>query len=77
MSIAKKTEHELRSKLEQLEMRLQTDLNLQVRDFSLRLQAGGIVLRGFANTFYAKQIAQHKVMGEIELPILANEIQVS
>ncbi len=35
-----------------------------------------LVLRGFARTYHAKQLAQHAVMTETEMPILANEIEV-
>jgi hypothetical protein len=37
---------------------------------------GGLVLRGRAHTYYAKQLAQHAVMDNHPLPILANEIEV-
>jgi len=37
----------------------------------------GLVLRGRAQTYYAKQLAQHAVVEAAGLPILANEIEVS
>jgi hypothetical protein len=37
----------------------------------------GLVLRGRAQTFYTKQLAQHAVMRATALPILANEIEVA
>ena len=37
----------------------------------------GLILRGYAHTYYAKQLAQHWVMEATRLPILANEIEVS
>ena len=42
----------------------------------LELHAGGVVLRGTARTFYAKQLAQHAVMSGTDLPIARNEIEV-
>jgi hypothetical protein len=39
--------------------------------------SSGKALRGFAHTYYAKQLAQHAVMEATKLPILANEIEVS
>lgn len=59
-----------------LESRLQARLAGRVRNLQLKLHAGGLVLRGLARTFHAKQLAQHAVMSESELPIRANEIEV-
>jgi hypothetical protein len=36
----------------------------------------GVILRGVAYSFYAKQLAQHSVMEITKLPVLANEIEV-
>jgi hypothetical protein len=47
-----------------------TGLRLEVRD-------GGVVLRGTAGSFYAKQLAQHAVMTGTDLPIVRNEIVVT
>ena len=47
-----------------------------VHQFHLDLQEGGLVLRGHAMTYYAKQLAQHAVMAATSLPIQANEIEV-
>ena len=63
--------------LDQLEVRLQGKLGGRIRDLHLLFQECGIILRGFAQTFYAKQLAQHTLMSETRLPILANEIEVS
>jgi hypothetical protein len=43
----------------------------------LELHAGGVILRGTAQSFYAKQLAQHAVMTSTELPIVRNEIEVT
>jgi hypothetical protein len=42
----------------------------------LELRGGGVVLRGVARSFYAKQLAQHAVMKGTDLPIVCNEIEV-
>jgi len=63
--------------IEQVETRLRSQLMGRVRDLTLILKHDGVVLRGFVRTYYAKQLAQHAVMREIDLPILANEIEVS
>ncbi len=62
--------------LGELEVRLQGKLSGRIRDLQLLLQGCGIVLRGFARTYHAKQLAQHALMMETKLPILANEIEV-
>lgn len=43
----------------------------------LELDGGGVVLRGTARSFYAKQLAQHAVMTGTALPIVSNEIEVT
>jgi hypothetical protein len=43
----------------------------------LELRGGGVVLRGTAQSFYAKQLAQHAVMCGTDLPIVRNEIEVT
>lgn len=48
----------------------------RVRDFQLVSHDGGLVLKGLAHTFHAKQLAQHAVMDATALPIVANEIEV-
>jgi hypothetical protein len=48
-----------------------------LRDFQLVFRDQGLVLRGRAHTYYAKQLAQHAVMEASSLPIRANEMEVS
>jgi len=48
----------------------------QIRNFRLVVLKEGVVLRGRAQTYYAKQLAQHAVLTLMGLPILANEIEV-
>ena len=43
----------------------------------IELWGGGVVIRGTARSFYAKQLAQHAVMRGTNLPILRNEIEVT
>jgi hypothetical protein len=63
--------------LEQLEARIQGHLAGRVRDLRLSFSGDGVVLRGFARTYYAKQLAQHAVMNHTPMPIRANEIVVA
>ena len=62
--------------LEALENRLQVRLRGRVRGLRLLRHQCGIVLRGVAHTYHAKQIAQHAVMTETAVPIVANQIEV-
>jgi hypothetical protein len=61
---------------DQLEVRLQGKLGGRIRDLHLLHLDCGIILRGFARTYHAKQLAQHVLMTETQMPILANEIEV-
>jgi hypothetical protein len=62
--------------MEQLETHAQSRLNGRVRHFRLVAREDGLILTGYARTYYAKQLAQHVVMEATALPIVANEIQV-
>lgn len=62
--------------LDELETRLQGQLSGRVRNLQLVLHDRGIVLRGLTRTYYGKQIAQQAVMEVLDLPIVANEIEV-
>jgi hypothetical protein len=62
--------------LDQLEARLEGQLSGRVRDLHLLVSRQGVVLRGSAHSYYAKQLAQHALMRVTQLPILANEIEV-
>lgn len=42
----------------------------------LELHGGGIIIRGTARSFYAKQLALHAVMTGTHLPVVRNEIEV-
>jgi hypothetical protein len=63
--------------LEELEARLRSCLAGRVRGLSLAALGQGLILRGQARSYYAKQLAQHAVMAMTDLPLLANEIVVS
>jgi hypothetical protein len=59
-----------------IEAHVQARLLGRVRDFHLHNGTEGLVLRGQAHSYYAKQLAQHAVMEATRLRIAANEIQV-
>jgi hypothetical protein len=63
----------------ELQAHVQCKLGRQVRDLQVVIvdQGQGLVLRGRARSYYAKQLAQHAVLEVAPLPILANEIEVS
>jgi len=63
--------------LAEIEARTQRRIRGLIGDFHLLLQDRGLVLSGRAHTYYAKQLAQHAVMEATDLPILANDIEVS
>jgi len=48
----------------------------RLRDASVSVQRGGVVIRGITKSYYVKQLAQHAVMKHVSLPIVANEIDV-
>jgi hypothetical protein len=60
----------------ELQTRIHCRLGGLVREFRLMVVDKGLILRGHAHTYYAKQLAQHAVMEATRLPILANEIEV-
>jgi hypothetical protein len=64
------------SERERLEGLLTRRLANRIHDLRLEFQQTGLVLRGWSETYHAKQIAQHAVMEFSRLPISANEIEV-
>ena len=58
--------------LTELEHHIRSRLARRVRAFQLDIRKEGLVLRGHALTYYAKQLAQHAVMEIIRVPIQAN-----
>jgi hypothetical protein len=63
--------------LTELEEHVRCRLSGRVRDFQLTFRERGLVLRGHAHTYYAKQLALQAVMEATQLPILLNEIEVT
>jgi hypothetical protein len=66
--------HETLARIEEHVRRRLTGL---LRDFQLVFRDKGLVLRGQVHTYYAKQLVQHAVMEASNLPIRANEMEVS
>ena len=48
----------------------------RLTDLRIERQGGGVVLRGTARSFYAKQLALHAVISGTRLPVVRNEIRV-
>jgi hypothetical protein len=59
-----------------LESLLQGRLGSRVRDLRIQCLPAGLVIQGRAATYHAKQLAQHAAMELVDLPILANDIEV-
>lgn len=65
-------------KIEQLESRLRCQLIGRIRGFRLALHTNaGVILHGQAETYYAKQLAQHAVMRATDMSIYQNAIEVA
>jgi osmotically-inducible protein OsmY len=64
-------------RLTELEEHVRCRLSGRVRDIQLTVRDGGLVLRGHAHSYYAKQLAQQVVMEVARVPILVNEIEVT
>jgi hypothetical protein len=62
--------------LEQAEAVLQQRLSRRVVELRLLQRQGGVILRGYAFSYYAKQLAQHVAMDLLGLRVLVNEIEV-
>jgi len=62
--------------LKQLEAQVNARLGGRVRNLRLLLRDEGVILKGRARTYYAKQLAQHAVMQVADYLIHANEIEV-
>jgi hypothetical protein len=66
-----------RQGLQELEVFLRERLRGQARDLRVEMTDKGIILRGKARTYYAKQLAQEVLLERTPLPLVANEIEVS
>jgi hypothetical protein len=71
------TDAAMRETLTRIEEHVRHRLTGLLRDFQLVFRDKGLVLRGHAHTYYAKQLTQHAVMEATSLPIRANEVEVS
>ncbi len=58
------------------EARVRGRIRGYVHEFRVVAAGNGLILRGSARSYYAKQLAQQAVMGAAPFPILANEIEV-
>jgi PAS domain S-box-containing protein len=63
--------------LDSLAEHIRCMLSGRVVDFRLQVTDKGLVLKGRARTYFAKQLAQRAVMKTLRLRILANEIDVN
>jgi hypothetical protein len=63
--------------IDRLAARIRHQLSGRLPEFRLEVHDAGLVLRGRAPTYYARQLAQNAVMTVTDLPILRNEIEVS
>jgi osmotically-inducible protein OsmY len=57
--------------------RVHAMLGRRVSDFRVEFDGRGLILRGRAESYHAKQLAQHVAMAALGLPLSANEIVVS
>ena len=62
---------------ETLESLIEHRLGNRIRDVRVVIKPMGLILRGRAATYHAKQLAQHAAMEQATLPILSNEIEVT
>jgi hypothetical protein len=60
----------------EMESRVECYLDGNIHNFQVVIEKKGVILRGRARTYHAKQFAQDIVLEATELPILANEIEV-
>ena len=55
---------------------LQQRWGRQIRHLRVELEDGGLILHGCADTYYAKQLAQHAATEVVGLPVHHNAIEV-
>lgn len=56
---------------------IQRRLGTRVRELRVRRLPKGLVIQGRAPTYYVKQLATHAAMDLADVPILANDIEVT
>lgn len=59
-----------------LEGRVGTVLGRRVRELHIGIRDSGLVLHGRADSYHAKQLAQHAATAATGLPVIANRIEV-
>jgi len=59
-----------------LELGLQARLGCLVRDLRVTATDAGLILRGRARTYHAREVAQQALLEACNLPLLANWIEV-
>lgn len=62
--------------LKTIESRVFAKLGGRLREFCLDNEGDCLILRGLANSYHTKQLAQHAVMSMTSKPILRNSIVV-
>jgi hypothetical protein len=62
--------------LRRIESAIQRKLQGRVRRLRVSFHGAGVVLSGYSDTYYAKQLAQHVVMSATDLRVMANRIEV-
>jgi hypothetical protein len=67
---------ELPSDEERLESMLSRRLGSRIFDLRVVFRPDGLILQGRTTTYHVKQLAQHAAMTTMDIPILANEIEV-
>lgn len=55
---------------------LATQLRGRLHEIRVFAEPEGVVIRGLANSYHVKQLAQHEIMQIFALPVVANEITV-
>ena len=60
-----------------LEEQVKSRLSGRLRGFAVVVRDDGLILRGRATTYHAKQLAQHAVMAATQVRIASNDIEVS
>lgn len=63
-------------KLQKLQQAMQNKLANRVRNLTLVWHKNGLVIHGFVNTYYDKQIVQHTLLQSTEITLVANKIEV-
>ena len=61
---------------ERLESLVSRRFGSRIRDLRVVFRPEGLILQGRTDTYHVKQLAQQAAMTTIDVPILANEIEV-